>query len=76
MYVEVICKEDFFIKSLMGEKEFKKGHKYQYKIDKIELVCDEQDFHMIDNFQITNETFRENFISLIEWRELQLKKII
>lgn len=76
MILDVICKEDFFVPFFNNRKYFIKGTKYSYKIDNLESLCDEQIFHVIDDFPITYDLFINKFSLLEDWRDQQIKNII
>lgn len=76
MILRVVCKEDFFIDVFKSKKHFSKGRVYEYKIDNLENLCDEQLSHIIDDFPLSYEKFKKYFIFLEDWRDKQISEII
>ena len=76
MILNVVCKEDFYIQIFKEKKHFSKGKIYEYKIDKLESLCDEQISHIVDSFPLSYKTFNENFLLLEDWRDNQIDNII
>lgn len=70
--MKVVCLEDFYIDSAGSRFKFIKGEKYNYFIDFIEMICDEMAFHSINGIPVTEETLRENFILLDEYRDRRI----
>jgi hypothetical protein len=52
MILKVVCKKDFFIPYFNSKKNFIKGKSYEYRLDKLENLCDEQINHIIDDFPV------------------------
>lgn len=72
----VVCLHDFKIESLGFHHLFIKGHKYAFRLEYFDFICDEMITIYVNNIPITKSTFKENFIRLEDWRHQQLNKVI
>ena len=55
---------------------FIKGKRYKYSVDNLESLCDEQIYHLIDNYLISFDVFKSKFTLLEDWRDDQLNNLI
>jgi len=76
MILEVICKESFNMPLFNGVVYFIKGKRYKYSVDNLESLCDEQIYHLIDNYLISFDVFKSKFTLLEDWRDDQLNNLI
>lgn len=76
MILRVVCREDFFVQTYKSKKHFSKGSLYDYKIDNLENLCDEQIYHIIDDFPLSYEKVKEHFSFIEDWRDKQINEII
>jgi hypothetical protein len=76
MILKVVCKKDFFIPYFNSKKNFIRGKSYEYKLDKLENLCDEQIHHVIDDFPVPYIQFKENFSLIEDWRDDQINNLI
>lgn len=76
MILKVVCRDNFYIQYFKEKKCFDKGKLYEYKIDNLESLCDEQISHIVDNFPLSYKTFIKYFLLIEDWRDEQIKNIL